>query len=194
MKYIYLNRLFVDGSEVSFSLKTRWKIGTPTGARVSSLSERVQAIFASGRGSLKSGADPLMTYLFWLRKAWFILGSTIKITGNVYELALIALAPESLGGFNFPDFLMFWSSDVPDKISQWLFSLDQMSRYTEAYIGGFERTQIINAIKSVLAKFMGSEFEATGPIGFLTSPTMPRVAGIKPVMSVYRGFMKELTK
>ena len=73
IKFTFLNRIFISGSEVIMPLKTAMKIDRDLSKRMSGVFEQVDEIMNSGRGCLVKGADYLVTYIMSVHRAVEIL-------------------------------------------------------------------------------------------------------------------------
>jgi len=100
IKFVYLNELYIDGTQVMHGCKTIMRIDRDFTRRFSSLPENIATAFGTAASAAMLGADPIVSYFIaamhsfiWVFRA---LPALIEEPGHV--LFAMALAPVTLNG------------------------------------------------------------------------------------------------
>jgi hypothetical protein len=122
IKFTFLNRLYLGGSEVPRAGKVFAKADRELTRNYPSIAAQVGSVFGSYSAALKKGGDPLVCYRMAMWRSIDLVVQTNGRTMN-YKIEIwfaILFAPESLGGFNFPTYTEFCGPANPDRLSTYL--------------------------------------------------------------------------
>jgi hypothetical protein len=101
IKFVYLNELYVDGTQVPHATKTMMRIDKDYTRRFSSLTDNINTAFGTAASASAQGGDPFVTYFLaaWVSYRWIFRLEPRFIQVPTHLLTMIALAPATLNGF-----------------------------------------------------------------------------------------------
>lgn len=194
-KFIYLNKLYLDGSEVFHSLKTTMKIAPTREIRFASVFDLTQSIFAAVRGAVTAGADPLAAYAIGLIKSLKLIAKRYPRAARALDedLSWLACAPKYVGGLGFPNILEILTSDAADKLTEWVSNMWTIAAMLKK---GFPDAAGTKEFMALLSNYLGTiktlEFDHAGPLGFIANPWAIRYKGMVEHQSIIRSAIKEI--
>lgn len=129
-KFIFLNKLFIDGVEVIQPIKVGMKIGKSTISEYCSVFDHIQTIFTSSAAAASSGADPASMYFISCVCALKALEHFYPKLFSVPVSSLVAacLAPRSFGGVGFPWLTHWLTQEVLDKTTDFMYNVFHCTR------------------------------------------------------------------
>jgi len=100
VKFVYLNELYVDGTQVAHATKTMMRIDKDYTRRFSSLTDNIATAFGTASSAASQGADPFVAYFLaaWLSYKWVFKLDPELMKVPTHILTIYALAPVSLNG------------------------------------------------------------------------------------------------
>jgi len=100
IKFVYLNELYIDGTQVAHATKTIMRIDKDYTRRFASFTDNIATAFGTASSAAAQGADPFVAYYMaaWLAFQWLFKIDRRFMAMPTYLLTIIALAPVSLNG------------------------------------------------------------------------------------------------
>jgi len=100
IKFLYLNELYVDGAQVSHSIKTMMRIDRDHTRRFASLPDHCAAAMGVASSAMAQGGDPFMCYMLALWTSIRLMYSVEPSTSQLdpLDLTLLIMAPVGLNG------------------------------------------------------------------------------------------------
>ena len=171
--YTFLNRFFAEGSEVAKPLRTMMKIGPNPDVVINTFHGQVQEIVGTARGSLEKGSDPLVVYVFALRKT---LETAMKWDNTVLSmpglhLAVTLLAPTSMGGWGFPAYIDFCTKEKTDPMRPVNVLVHKVATENRD-------PSAVEGIKRVISALYCGGFRVPNVWSLLSAPQVPTFEGI----------------
>jgi hypothetical protein len=119
VKFVYLNELYWDGSQVCHATKTMMRIDKDHTRRFASLPEKVAAAQGVSASAAAQGADPVVAYWMsaWLayRWAYLICPDLMKLPHDAQ--AMIMMAPVGMNGAGLRPIVSTFSTGVTDPLT-----------------------------------------------------------------------------
>lgn len=118
VKFVYLNELYVDGSQVGTGTKTMMRIDRDHTRRFATLTDNIATAYGTAAAAAGQGADPFVAY--WiattlsLRWAFKKEPRLMKLSST--ELMMVALLPASLNGLGIRPITAVFSTGVVDAL------------------------------------------------------------------------------
>jgi hypothetical protein len=183
----FLNRLYCKGFEVLTPSKIFAKCDRDHERKLSTIHDRVGAVFGSMWGAMDRGSDPIWAYyvahwrsLCLLRQAG---GKGWEPTTS-YSTATCWLSP-GLGGMGIPSFAHWASRDSSTSMSSGIGVISTLCRTLETSDTGLHKT-----LKNLLYSLANSAVESKSAVAYMDDPFSVKLAGVidpsLPAMTVMK--------
>jgi len=100
IKFVYLNELYIDGTQVSHATKTMMRIDKDFTRRFSSVTDNINTAFGTASSAAAQGADPFVAYFLaaWHSFQWVFKACPRLASAPTQALSIAALAPAQMNG------------------------------------------------------------------------------------------------
>jgi len=164
IKFIYLNELYLDGSQVFASIKTMMKVDKDHTRRFSSLNEQIAVVMGMVTACASSGNCPFFSYWFSLWMAFrFVYETYPKFAELSSQAQFIAMmTPCGMNGFGVKPIVSTLSTGNNDNLTWFLEICEQLLEFDFAHL-----------VEAVLKQ----EIEVAKPLSVFKNPFGLEVAG-----------------
>lgn len=129
-KFVYLNRFFAEGNEVTMPMKVMCKIDRELNRKFSTIRDQIQSVFGSASSSVIKGGDPVLGYYMAASRSLQLVNMThagvIKLGAEA--LYSLCVAPKNVGGLNFPTMHEWVSGSITDHYLHFAYLVGYLSK------------------------------------------------------------------
>lgn len=174
IKFTFLNRIFMHGTEVMTPMKIFAKIDRDYNRKFCSLYDQIQTVFGAGYSAISRGSDPMFTYYYCIRRSFELMFWTSREVSrfSADELFVACIAPPNHGGFGFPTFVSWTTGEIKDKLSHFIHCISY-------FIRSVKDQDVKQRLASLLHEFCESDFDDVVREGSFTTPRNIRYKNIK---------------
>lgn len=173
IKFIFLNRLFCEGSEVVQPAKIYARCDKEYNRRFASIFDQVDTVFGSFRSSVERGACPISAYKSAMVTSVRLCLLTNRVIKKVSSIRLInaAFAPRGLGGWGFPTFGAFITQECRDHLASYVCLVGSL-------LDHLDQSEASASLNSCFEATMQQEFSRRGILDICASPYEIHAVGV----------------
>lgn len=193
VKFIFLNRLFCEGSEVMCPMKVFSRADKEWNRRFASIHSQFDTVFGSFRAAVIKGADPIVCYVFAVQRCLHLAMMTNPSVKKVDAVRLVNafFAPRTLGGWGLPHLQAWLTQESKDSLSAYTFTMCSLR-------DAVPDPSVKDSISKVVGGTLLQEPKNAGLNDVLGSPCAVRAAGVvdptAAVMSTIKRGMRNKCK
>ncbi|APG78081.1 RNA-dependent RNA polymerase [Xinzhou nematode virus 3] len=199
-KFVFLNRVFAQGSEALCPMKIFMKCNRELNLQLSNIYDQSISIMNSMYGASERGADPFVCYVTGLVLVHRIMMMTdrslihSKLPAMVH--ALIVLAPRGLGGWGVPNMIAWVTKECKDDLSEWFATASTLNNaLARAKVSNPEVAHMAGvttkSVTRLICRVIRCHIEATDPVGVLQAVRLVRLSGVTDPSRVPRSALLE---
>lgn len=180
--FVYLNRIFCDGSEVATGYKTFIKIATEQSTFLSDISDVCSSPFNTAKGSSKTGFCPFASYKVAMLFSCIHMRTEGLLKKESHDKSFIhrMFAPKCLGGLGVPILASWSTGESTTSMSEYLGFMNLRSY-------AYDDSIAINVLKMVIfgaKKVRKKTSLAKNPFDiYLNLPSTGKTSGYKKILS-----------
>lgn len=167
-KYVFLNQMYLDGSEVLTSMKTFCRIGKAGKREVSGTLDKINEIISQTASAISKGSDPYSTYMFGsvraLQPYFFKIGRK-ALRKSRAQIILKAILPNTAGGLGIPSMTKMMTTCILDDFSHIMSTLYNYSTFPIArdYL-------LLKAVRVAISSIKNLPYRLLTPLTAMTTP------------------------
>lgn len=186
VKFIYLNKLFCEGSEVLTPMKVFARADRETKRRYAGVFAQVDSVFGAYRAAVEKGACPIAAYHSAVcRSLELVTMANKRLMGvEVVTVLNIVFAPRGLGGWGFPHLINWLTQEAPD-------SLTAYTTVMCSVLDSVADAPLRSRISALFYSTLNQELEEVNAAYFLKSPRDVKAVG---VVSPEKGVLAKVKK
>jgi hypothetical protein len=172
-KFIYLNRLFCEGSEVLTPLKIYARADREMKRRFATVFAQFDTVLGSFQSASEKGACPLASYISAIARCLDLAAQTSSVIESQCTIKIInaVFAPRSLGGWGIPHICSWLTQETPDDLVSYIIV---MSTFYEVA----RDTLIKDKISIVLNTTLNQELATVDILEVVKSPRTVYAQGV----------------